>query len=594
MIAFRRLALPLLLLAGCENGNVGKQPPLNEMFFPSGMLLDPRALEGEAAKYLFVVNSNNDLAYNAGTVVAIDLDKFFDSWALDDRYNVDPYCDPAYAEDSDHDDGKFQGRCVQQIGSGTSLDYPCRRLALMPQVVECDEKPFISKRHVVRTGDFATVLTSSCNDENRGDDEPCSEPRLWLPVRGDPSVTYIDLVASTDEHPSIFECGQGLLEEEGRCDPQHRLTHLLNDADLVEMEREPFNMLVSPTKPLAYVAHSDGSALSLIDLRQPQQCCYPSREPSCNIDRIRDIVCNDQTKKLDNGKVDAGWIDRCCDPGAAWDSDCIARAEQFGVCRPAMIDQTVAFPSLGGLPGGLGLAERPCTPGDDSPSITLDCARPLVYAAFRYSRLLVSFTVQGVTPEEIDDPEFEQQCAGPGEIDQPHKIACDPRVRSQRQLFPGGLDPGGASFTPVLGDIAFADETGDQLLVVQTNPGALLLLDTSVGPDGEVVDNPSRPPLEICDQPTRMKLYEEAGQRFALISCYRAALIYVVDLDAFRVVEKIVAGTGPFEVEVDTVRRVLYVSNNLEKSISVIDLAQDRPNRFTEIARIGLQEPFSR
>jgi len=359
------------------------------------------------------------------------------------------------------------------------------------------------------------------------------------------------------------------------------------------MDREPFNMLISPTQPLGYVAHSDGSALSLIDLRQPQQCCYPSSEPTCNIDAIRECVCDEHSHS------------ECCvvptrDPAAptiaaGWKAECVAWAEsECGACKPAMIDQAVAFPSLGGLPGGLGLAERPCTPGDGAPSITLDCARPLVYAAFRYSRLLVSFTVQGVTPEELADPKFELECAGPGELDQPRKVACDPRVRSQRQLFPGGLDPGGASFTPVLGDIAFADETGDQLLVVQTNPGALLLLDTSVGPDGEVVDNPSRPPLEICDQPTRMKLYEEAGQRYALISCYRAALIYVVDLDAFRVVEKIVAGTGPFEVEVDPVRRLLYVSNNLEKSISIIDLARDRSTRFTEIARIGLQEPFSR
>lgn len=569
MIAFRRLALPLLLLAGCENGNVGKRPPEDEMFFPSGLLLDPRAAAGEAARYLFVVNSNNDLSYNAGTVVAIDLERYFASWQLDDDYNVDPYCH------KENEDGT-KGRCVHDVGSAVSPEFPCRRLALLPQVVECDEEPFID--HFVRTGDFATVLTSSCNDENHVAGEPCKEPRLWLPVRGDPSVTYIDLKPGSTSEPG-FDCGQGT-DKDGRCDPAHRLTHLLNDRDLVEMDREPFNMLISPTQPFAYVAHSDGSALSLVDLRQPQQCCYPSTEATCNIESIRDCACAANPA--------------CCGDAAPWSAACVDAAEACDACKPAMIDQTVAFPSLGGLPGGLGLAERPCTPGDDAPSITLDCARPLVYAAFRYSRLLVSFTVQGVTPEEIADPEFEQRCAGPGEIDQPHTIVCDPRVRSQRQVFPGGLDPGGASYTPVLGDIAFADDTGDQLLVLQTNPGALLLLDTSVGPDGEIVDNPSRPPLEVCDQPTRMKLYEEAGQRFALISCYRAALIYVVDLDAFNVVEKIVAGTGPFEVEVDTVRRLLYVTNNLEASISIIDLAQDRSTRFNEIARIGLQEPFSR
>ena len=102
------------------------------------------------------------------------------------------------------------------------------------------------------------------------------------------------------------------------------------------------------------------------------------------------------------------------------------------------------------------------------------------------------------------------------------------------------------------------------------------------------------PPLELCEDPTRMRLYEEDGKRYALVSCFRAALIYIVDLQSFRVVDAVVAGTGPYELEIDRPRRLLYVANNLESSISVIDLARDRPTRFREIARIGLQEPFSR
>jgi hypothetical protein len=655
------LAAAIGLLASCENRNIGRPPPLDELFFPSGMLLDPRVELDEngkqlPAKYLFVVNSNNDLSSNAGTVVAIDLEKFYASWSLtetvsvgegDEKHDVevptfvvDPYCDPAYAEDRDLGDGNWVDasgkrhafavdgpwpRCVHDVGSTLDPDhrgdpddrpdYPCRRLALLPQVVECDESTFIARDQSVRTGDFGTVLVASCNDADAAADRTCSKHRLWLPVRGDPSVTWMDLETRKDEDGNPvprLECGQDH-DKDHRCDEAHRLLHLLNDDDLVEMDREPFNLLVSPSKPYVYVAHSDGTSLSLIDRRHPSQCCVPSDEPTCNIDSIRDCVCTDQTNTLEklhkplrdhdgNLVEDEGERPSCCEPGAAWGVDCIARAESHvcdtvldpGVCTPAMIDQTVAFPALGGLPGGFGIAERPCTPGSDSPSITIDCERPLVYAGFRYSRLLVSFTVQGVIPEDIADDQYEQHCAVAGEIDQPHTIVCDPRVRSQRQVFPGGLDPGGASFTPVLGDIAFSDNSGDHLLVVQTNPGALLLLDTSVGPDGEVVDNPSRPPLEICDQPTRMKLYEEAGQHFALISCYRAALIYVVDLDAFRVLRSIVAGTGPFELEVDVPRRLLYVTNNLENSISVIDLARDRSTRFSEIARIGLQDPFSR
>jgi hypothetical protein len=553
------------LLAGCEGANEGKDPLLTGMFFPSGMLLDPRAAPDEPARYLFVANSNNDLSYNAGTVLSIDLERYFAAWS-DGDYGVDPYC-------SDE-------RCVQDVGSKITNTRPCRRLSLRPQVVECDETPFVGDRRraklseterekleheqaeaeaagepvrpapkvgvgprsLVRTGDFATLLTSSC-EGGLDPDGRCLAPRIWLPVRGDPSVTYIDLAGEPGD-PPVLDCwtkpekDDSQTEEEFdadqaahgvRCAADHRLTRRRNDKDLTELDREPFNLLISPTTRFGYVAHADGDNLTLLAL------------------------------------------------------DGIGGADE----RPAIVDQASAFPAVGGLPGGLGLAERPCSP-DDAPSITLGCTRPLVYAAFRYSRLLVSFTVQGVVP---DDP---SQCAGPGEDDQFGKIVCDARVRSTRQIFTGGLDPGGATFSPVLGDIAFSDDSGEELLVLQTSPGALLKLDTAVGPDGEVLDSPSAPPLEVCEQPTRMKLYRENGQRFALISCYVAAQVFVVDLDAFRVLTTVSLATGPFELEVDEARRLLYIANNLEASISVVDLAQDRPTRFTEIARIGLQEPFSR
>ena len=38
---------------------------------------------------------------------------------------------------------------------------------------------------------------------------------------------------------------------------------------------------------------------------------------------------------------------------------------------------------------------------------------------------------------------------------------------------------------------------------------------------------------------------------------------------------------------------VLYVANTLEASVSVVDLSRTRTTRFEEIARLGLQEPFS-
>ncbi len=559
----------LVGLPACEDRNGGVDPPARELFFPSGLLLDPRAAPDQPARYLFVANGNNDLGYNAGTVVAIDLEAFFASWSRPDEYAVDPYCDDSVVacsvgvEDVDDVpcpnampcvDGQCVGeaRCVLDVGSPVSNALPCRRLALLPQVVECDESPFIVASQ--RIGDFATLLTHSC--ESTATDAPdagCASPRLWLPVRGDPSLTFLDIESDIygaprfdciafegDEDEAVEDKAVKAAAKEDKtleCTSNHRLRHLRNETDLAELPREPFNMVVSPTSRLAYVSHSDGVGLSLVDL-----------------------------DGIDDGS-----------------------GEKTG---PALIDFAVVFRDPSGTTGGFGLAERPCNPEQSPPSITLDCARPLVYAGFRYSRLLASFTVQGV---EFDDPQDKaDQCAKTNELGDKGKINCDEKVRSQRLIFPGGLDPSSTGFRPLLGDIAFADDAGDELLVLQTGPGALLKLDTHVGPDGEPIDSPSVPPLELCDEPSRMKLFEDNGQRFALVSCFRAALIYVVDLQGFRVIDTIVAGTGPYELEVDKARKLLYLANNLEGSITIVDLSRERPTRFREIARIGLQEPFSR
>jgi len=530
--AVLRAAVLALGLSACSDTNLGLDPPSDALFFPGGLLLDPRAPADEPARYLLVANGNNDLSYNAGSVVAIDLDDFFAAWARPGTYEVDPWCG---AE-----------RCVQYVGSDTTADRPCRRLALRPNVVECDEQTFIPQESIVQVGDFATLLTSSC-ELREGEGEGgrlgrCLAPRVWLPVRGDPSITYIDLGTIDDgtdqpdwEKPPGFDCGQPDPDVDPfvRCSSRHRLTHLFNDRDLPPLGREPFTMLMSPSQRLAFVAHADGDQLTTIDLGE-----YQKR-------------------------------------------------------RPQIVGQAGVFFDPNGLSGGFGLAERPCDPAD-APSITEGCTRPLVYGSFRYTPLLASFTVEGV---ELQSGEGNRRCLEEDEdleLGDFGVVPCSQQVRSVQRLFPGGLDPQSTSIRPVLGDIAFGDASGNELFVVQTNPAALLKLDTSVGPDGAPLDIPSAPPIELCEEPTRLRLFEDGGQRYAFVSCFRAAEIFVLDLDAFRVIDTIRAGTGPWEIEVDPVRQLLYVANSLERSISVIDLGRDRPTRFEEIARIGLQEPFSR
>jgi hypothetical protein len=180
-------------------------------------------------------------------------------------------------------------------------------------------------------------------------------------------------------------------------------------------------------------------------------------------------------------------------------------------------------------------------------------------------------------------------CGRPEDLGEPCALICEPRVHTERRFFPGGLDPIQGSAEPVLGDIAFGDAEGRDLYVLQTNPGALIHVDTDIDIDGEPRNLPARPPVEICAQPSRMVTWEN----WAFVTCFGAAEVFVVDLQAFRVVDNEVIGTGAHSLLIDPERQLLYVANALENSISILDLRARSRNQFREIARIGLQEPFS-
>lgn len=686
----------LLLLSapvGCEATNLGASPPDEQFFFPSGVLLDPVqrvesdptggngmppvALDLPGPRYLYVANGNNDRAYNTGTLVAVDLREFWRSWYDPHRDDpAQPACLAAIAsgdaeqaraacEGRDPRRGGLDpfchegnpdayGRCV--LGPGSTIDegaeeieYPCRRLPLLPHVVECDEQAFVSA--TVHIGDFGTTLAASVEEGATESDED-DFARLWLPVRGDPSIAYIDVEPNNPDN--MFQCAQGDDElDPNLCGDAHRLDRLRNDEELDELQREPFNTMIWETdrpsddpnargERLAFVAHSDGSQLSIVDL-----------------DGVR------------------------------------------GGSTPAIVDFAPIYAAGFGSAGGFGLATRPCFSAGEGPlgaadmqpnipTVTQGCTRPLVYSSMRFAGQLVSFTASGldvgrasetlvpaaervdctvpglrtecrIEQSEIDgeriicdrtldpekccpagmtatecealpadqitccegtstpeDPEAlacatdcsnpadcaersyaGPYCATPEQIGQPCAIECEPEVRGSRRIQPSLLFDSSLQFAAVLGDMAFADPRGDQLLVVQTNPGALISLDTSIGEDGEPLDIPSAPPIEICAEPSRMKIYTERDenglpvQRYALITCFRAALVYVVDLESLRVVDAIVVGTGPFDLTIDDDREVAYVINNLESSVSVIDLSRRRATRFQEMARLGLQDPFS-
>jgi hypothetical protein len=537
-------------LGSCGEGNPGFDPPPDQITFPSGVLLDPRVDSspttecmsddecgaGElcdsrgwcraSARWLMVTNANSDRRYNAGSLLAIDLDRWWDA-AFGDPGAVRPAGARLHYE--------LEGPAASNCNAVTDAAC-CRRVANLPQVIECLEEPFAVADATVHFGNFPGPASAWNSNPEDG------EAMILVPVRGDPSITYIELTGGLGDGNLRFRCGQAS-DKDGRrrCDDRHRLRFLRNDPDARRLAREPFRMLVSadPELPLAYVTHQGAQDLTVINL-----------------------------DGLDLG----------------------------GDGRPAIVHQAPILvfepnPTLFSVQGGFGLAQRPCdVEAGNAPSVTLGCTRPLVYAGLRWQLAVHTFTAVRRQPV----PGSNQRCIGPDELGTIGGIFCEYQAETVSRFGFSGLSLAGIAFSsrnPLLGEIGFS-RTGNELYVVQTNPGGLIRIDTSLDVDDDPV-HVHVGQVEVCAQPTSLLIYDDGANEYGLVTCYRSGEVFIVDLASLTVVGLSRAGIGPDAMAADVAREVVYVANSLDATVSVIDMSRTRPSRFTEIGRIGLQEPYT-
>jgi hypothetical protein len=218
--------------------------------------------------------------------------------------------------------------------------------------------------------------------------------------------------------------------------------------------------------------------------------------------------------------------------------------------------RTATFEDLD-VAGGFAVAQRGCDPADP-PRASRDCSRPLLYSTHRFFPGMRSFTAA---------PGLEVVVPG-GNID---LAALGSEVVESR---------------PFMGDLEF--ESDASLLVVQTTPGGLARVDTSLDEDG----NPRNTLLEtvaLCDNPNILELFApENGEPLALVTCFGDGLLAVIGLGSFSVLQTIQLGAGANEIAVDSARAQAYVANTREDTISIVSLDPGDPAYLTEWARLGV------
>lgn len=210
----------MLVLAGCPATSDEVRPPPDQLFFPAGVGVAPDE------SVLFVTNANSELRYDSGTVTLLDLetaDQLIAGWLSTGEVPSDPAgCPDCCERDTDH-----------------------------PETLICNELVALDAEATIRLGNFSTTLGVQALANG--------DSRLLIPVRGDPSVTWIDYSAADRR----FECGG--TGATPLCDNDHRMDRLRDDLGLPGITEEPWSIYVDSGNEFAMVTHLTSGTVSLID-----------------------------------------------------------------------------------------------------------------------------------------------------------------------------------------------------------------------------------------------------------------------------------------------------------------------------------------
>jgi hypothetical protein len=249
-VSLQRSGLAFALLAfgalGCFKPDDGREPPLNRLYFPTGLALSP---DGDR---LYVANSDWDLQFNAGSVQVYDAARVRE--LLPRSCETDADCTAANELcDLPSSDGSGLGMtgtrwCVdattRDVCRGLGVQTAGDRLIQPGLCGAVDNRAPDLLLASVGIGAFATDLIYRAN--------PLGGGRLFAPVRSDATLHWLDVPAGlTPGSGRELECGQG--SNGGACDPDHRRGDDRAERTIDDQEL--------PIEPYAVAASSDGQAL---------------------------------------------------------------------------------------------------------------------------------------------------------------------------------------------------------------------------------------------------------------------------------------------------------------------------------------------
>lgn len=587
------------LLSACVPAGDGLSPPEEKIYFPVAVSVT------QSGEHLLVVNSNFDLQYSQGTIQSLSVARIRELSAVvcssDEDCADSEICDVVPTEENQQKPSFF---CVDEadprpcgsIGEKSEserAEAPGRCQAIDLERPQDGGGPLLVD--VAETSAFATqglLLARPCTDGPTGI-RPCSpsDPldariedeeygnyaeRLFVPVRGDTSVQFLDLAPDGTlvcgreierdgrgfRYPHGVEalrCGTNYkvslgvtfaLDEEGELVTASEPPDPLYDEDEPEddnpledfrLQPEPFDLTATRDGRVIVVSHQvNGRATTLINswVREPSIVVATENLPERPIGVAALPSATDFNTESSTEELGPGFL-------MTYRSD--ARVDLFRFLDDGLLEGTSPGGPLENTNLTFGTIFRPSLTLIGSTSVTLNS---------------LGTDSRGIAVDDEKRRLAVEACAGDEDcLEVAHAVPLDVYV---------------------------ANRTPNSLLVGQTGGADVDLLSSEIPTFHDNIPLTAGPSRVVIGTITDL---DGQKQRRVFVICFDSALIYVYN-PALRTVDSVIrTGRGPHSIAFDPDSPLAFVGHFTDSYVGVVNLDQRHPRSFGAfVATLGIPE----